>query len=48
MHLNKARKSGSADFKDCASVLDILERAIIDLGTRAKIRANAEAILKLM
>ena len=48
MHLNKARKSGSGDFKDCASVLDILERAIIDLDTRAKIRANAEAILKLM
>jgi hypothetical protein len=48
MSLNKARKSGAVDFKDCSSVLEILERAIIDLDTRAAVRAHTERVLRLM
>jgi hypothetical protein len=48
MVLNKARKRGSEEFKGCASVLDILERAIIDIDMRAAVRVHAEGVLRLM
>lgn len=48
IHLNKIRKGGAAEFTGCASVLDILEHAVIDLETRAAVRAYTELVLRLM
>jgi hypothetical protein len=48
LHLNKVRKAGAAEFKGFASVLDILEQAVIDLEARAAVRACTERILRLM
>jgi hypothetical protein len=48
LYLNKLRKGGAAEFAACASVLDTLERSVIDLQMRAIVRVHTEKILKLL
>jgi len=47
LYLNKVYKSDKNKFKGCKNVLDILEKSIIDLDLRSKIKKNADKILSL-
>jgi hypothetical protein len=48
IHLNKIRKMGAPEFIGCDSVLEILERAVIDLPIRAAVNTRTEQLLKLI
>jgi hypothetical protein len=48
VHLNKVRKMATTDFKGYGSVLDILERAVIDLEMRSAVKVHTERLLDLM
>jgi len=45
LYLNKIYKSNKNEFKGCKNVLEVLEKSIIDIGLRNKIREHTEKIL---
>lgn len=48
LYLSKIYRSQKDDFADCRNVIDILEKSIIDLDLRARVRQHAETIFGLM
>jgi hypothetical protein len=48
LHLNRLRKNGAPGFKGYRSVLEILEKSIIDLDMRARVHSSAEEIVRLL
>jgi len=48
IYLNKIRKMAVGEFKGYESVLDILERAVIDLQIRAAVNSHTERLLNLI
>lgn len=48
LYLSKIRKSDMEEFKGFRNVLESLEKSIIDLDLRAKVRKHAKKILDLM
>ncbi len=48
LHLSKIHRSNGDQFGDSKSVMDILERSIIDTELRAKVSVHVESILSLL
>lgn len=48
LYLAEQLKSRSSDFGDSSNVMDLLERAILDLKLRKKIKASVMPVLKLL
>ena len=48
LYLNRLRRSGAPGFEGYPSVLDILEKSIVDLDMRARVHSGAEEIMRLM
>jgi len=48
LHLNRLRRNGARGFEGYPSVLDILEKSVVDLDIRARVHSGAEEIMRLM
>ncbi len=48
LYLSKIFLSNREAFKDCENVIGILEKSVIDLDLRARVRQHAETIFDLM